>query len=605
MSRPTLVSFRALGIILSVGLMTTSLTLDAARAAVPAPVIRSISTGEEHTCALSTAGGVMCWGRNDRGQLGDGTRTRSLTPVDVLRLTSGVESVSAEGQRTCALTTAGGVKCWGDNEFGYLGDGTTLDRIHPVDVVGLKSGVSAIDAGNQHACALTTAGGVKCWGDNQNGQLGDGTLTLRGIPVDVSGLTSGVAAISAGNHHTCALTTAGGVKCWGDNEVGELGDGTATQSTVPVDVSGLSSGVAAISAGAFHTCALTTAGAVKCWGYVVLGNGSHGARYVPTDISGLTSGVTAISAGWFHTCALMSSGDLRCWGYNTFGELGDGTTTDRIDPVDVRGLMHRTVAMSAGPHHTCAVTTSGGVKCWGWNMAGQLGDGATGNRSVPTDVFGPTISGVESSLSATTPITSGGQVSVTTTWMGADPYASITSYQAQMQVNGATWSDVTLASPTATDLNVSLSPSSRYRFRIRATDALGRASVWFQGTVFTLNAAQEESASYAGAWASDSVAGSWGGAVEYSADLNASASFAFHGRSVGWIGTIGPQYGSADVFVDGAYVTTVDCSAGSVMTRQASFSIGGLEDRNHTLKIVNLATAGHPRIDIDGFVTFR
>ena len=285
----------------------------------------AVSVGQSHTCALTTVGGLECWGRNNLGQLGDGATTDSTAPVGVVGLTSGVAAVSAGGSHTCALTTAGGLKCWGGNFVGQLGDGTTTTRLTPVDVTGLTSGVAAVSTGRDLSCALTTAGGLKCWGDNFYGELGDGTTTTRLTPVDVTGLTSGVASVSAGLEHVCAVTTSGGLKCWGLNDFGQLGDGTATDRTTPVDVVGLTSGVAAVSTGRKHSCAVTTVGGLKCWGFGgsgQLGDGTFTDRTEPVNVSGLTSGVAAVSAGGFHTCALTTAGGLKCWGFNGQGQLG-------------------------------------------------------------------------------------------------------------------------------------------------------------------------------------------------------------------------------------------------------------------------------------------
>jgi alpha-tubulin suppressor-like RCC1 family protein len=389
--------------------VVAQLSLHGAPSTVANPLegVATISLGEDHTCALTTAGGVKCWGANYEGQLGDGTTTDRTTPVDVSGLSSGVTAVSAGRVYTCALTTSGGIKCWGDNRFGQLGGGTTIGTevcsgsltcsTTPVDVSGLSSGVTAVSAGLFHTCALTTGGGVKCWGANFIGELGDGSTTNRTTPVDVSGLTSGIATVSAGAFYTCALTAGGGVKCWGENFSGQLGDGTTTDRTTPVDVSGLTSGIATVSAGFFHACALTTGGGVKCWGandYGLLGDGSTTNRTTPVDVSGLSSGVTAISAGTFHTCAVTTGGGVKCWGSNLDGQLGSGPNPApelcyiyacSTTPLDVLGLTSGAAAVSAGGNHTCAITTGGGMKCWGSNGHGQLG--VRGDRSTPPDVL--------------------------------------------------------------------------------------------------------------------------------------------------------------------------------------------------------------------------
>ncbi|MBE5314921.1 MAG: RCC1 repeat-containing protein [Xanthomonadales bacterium] len=377
--------------------------------------VSAIAAGRSHTCVLITGGGVKCWGSNFRGQLGDGTTSDRLTAVDVSGLSSGVNAIAAGQFHTCALTTSGGVKCWGDNFYGQLGDDTTAVRSTAVDASGLGSGVNSTAAGDRHSCALTTGGGVKCWGSNNYGQLGDGTDTARRAAVDVNGLGSGVIAIAVGGIHTCALTTGGGVKCWGSNLFGRLGDGTSTDHWTAVDVSGLGSGVSAIAAGDRHTCALTTGGGVKCWGDNVtgqLGDGTVTNRLTAVDVSGLGNGVSAIAAGGIHSCALTTGGGVKCWGSNFYGQLGDGSTTNGLTAVDVSGLGSGVIAIAAGGIHSCALTTGGGVKCWGHNFSGRLGDGTTTDRLTAVDVSGLSsgVSAVAAGSDHTCALTTGGGV---------------------------------------------------------------------------------------------------------------------------------------------------------------------------------------------------
>jgi len=279
---------------------------------------------------------------NAYGQLGNGSTTQSTTPVDVTGLTSGVVSLTPGAFHACALTIGGAVKCWGNNPYGQLGNGTTTGSALAVDVTGLSSGIVAVGAGHYHSCALDRAGGLKCWGWNSNGQLGDGTNTNRLSPVDVNGLTSGVRAIGSGYHveHTCALTTSGGVKCWGRNAEGQLGDGTTTSRSAPVDVIGMTSGIQAVGGGAFHSCAITGAGSLSCWGRNgngQLGDGTTNNSSLPVAVTAL-SGVLSVAGGNYHTCAAISAGNVACWGFNNSGQIGDGTTTQRTSPTNVSSV---------------------------------------------------------------------------------------------------------------------------------------------------------------------------------------------------------------------------------------------------------------------------
>jgi alpha-tubulin suppressor-like RCC1 family protein len=355
--------------------------------------VRALAAGAQHTCALLEDESVMCWGANASGQLGNGLRIRSNTPVAVGGLDSAAKQISAGGAHTCALLEHNTVVCWGDDQSGQLGDSGRENRSAPVAVTGLAGEVEYVSAGSSHTCAVLLDRRIQCWGFNGEGQLGDGTAKSRRIPGNIPGYSGGTAAISAGWSNTCALGSAGGVRCWGLNGGGQLGDGTFDDNPAPVEVRGLASGRIAVAVGGGHACVLSAAGGVKCWGRNnrgQLGGGTAVDQNTPIDVAGLPEQIAAIAAGKEYTCALTIRGGVKCWGANDSGQLGDGTTTDSVKPVDVLGLTKGISAIAAGGGHTCALGRNGGLKCWGSNTYGQLGDGTLENRSAPVDVSGLT-----------------------------------------------------------------------------------------------------------------------------------------------------------------------------------------------------------------------
>ncbi len=356
--------------------------------ALTAEVDPAISAGYFHSLALKKDGTVWVWGDNEYWQLGDRDLIYSPTAVQVNNLI-GVIAIAAGRYHSLALKSDGTVWAWGDNRYGQLGDGTTTSSYIPVQVANL-TGVIAIAAGFDHCLALTNSGEVKAWGNNAYGQLGNGTFGSSSIPVDVSGLTSGVKSISAGLAHSLAITNEGGVKAWGSNDFGQLGDGTVNNNATPADVNGLTSGIISIAAGTAHSLALNSDGIVWAWGrnhYGQLGDGTATDKSSPVQVTGLM-GITAVSAGFAHSLALTNVGGVKAWGNNGLGQLGDGTSTNSSTPVDVSGLTSGVVSISAGLAHSLALKSNCTGWAWGRNHYGQLGDGTITDRSTPVEVTG-------------------------------------------------------------------------------------------------------------------------------------------------------------------------------------------------------------------------
>lgn len=342
-----------------------------------------VMAGWCHTVALCDDGTVWSWGWNNYGQLGDGTTTNSLTPVQVIGLTDVIEISPIVGHNL-VIKQDGTVWAFGYNSRGQLGDGTTTNRSVPVQVSGLTD-VTAVFAATSHSLALKEDGTVWSWGDNAQAQLGSGALTprTRTTPGQVLGL-SDVAAVAAGTNHSLALKEDGSVWAFGYNNKGQLGDGTTTvRRPTPVEVSEMTNATA-IAAGANYSLALKADGTVWAWGdnsYGQLGDGTTSNRSGPVQTSELTN-VKAIAAGIDQSMALKQDKTIWTWGYNGSGELGDGTTSNRSSPVQVSGLT-KIKSISGGFYHSAALGQDRTIWAWGLNSYGQLGDETTVNRSTP------------------------------------------------------------------------------------------------------------------------------------------------------------------------------------------------------------------------------
>lgn len=388
----------------------------------------SLSAGPYHVCVVTTAGAAFCWGENRDGQLGTGDYNSRSIPTQVVGLTSGVKSISAGLFFTCAVMTNGDAKCWGRG--GLLGAGVYEDQLTPVNVVGLAGITSKISVGESHSCALKTNNQVVCWGSNSNGQIGVGPqVNVADLPMQVGDLPEGILDISTGRtdscaitaenllmcwggfmfwfdefeyvhwtpeyvegvsqkvkqmvsreDHQCALLSVGTMKCWGSDWYGELGGGEFTSRPTGNFVKGLPGEITSVATSYHFTCALNDGGGVYCWGYNSgggLGVGHNHPVFSPAPVQGLSSGVQAISAGFSNSCALLTTGGVKCWG-------GGGI----FYPIDITGLSSGVTSITSGESHHCVIMTGGIVKCWGNNLYGQLGNGTNTYSSIPVFVVG-------------------------------------------------------------------------------------------------------------------------------------------------------------------------------------------------------------------------
>jgi len=346
-----------------------------ARAAVD-----KISAGPYFSCATNLKKEIKCW-----GFALDGATGRDPSGVDTINYfqpyTGQVQKVAIARAHSCIVSNDSKLTCHGNNTVGQLGDGTTDSTFKPVSPLGFASDISWVAVNSNQTCAINRTGELVCWGAN-----------FAKTAVLPFGQIGTVVSLAMGSGHSCLQDANFSAQCWGNNQKGQLGlSYSATSSrNAPVVVDGLTSGVIQVAVGSEHSCALLSGGAVKCWGgnsRGQLGNGTTEDQKSPVEVTGLQSGVTAIALGDEHSCALMNDGGIKCWGLNSSGQLGDGSNENRNVPTNVVGLSAAIVNLSAGPQFTCAIDKDSTAWCWGENdIFNQLGNGTGTDSNVPVKV---------------------------------------------------------------------------------------------------------------------------------------------------------------------------------------------------------------------------
>ncbi|MBC7897014.1 MAG: Ig-like domain-containing protein [Cytophagaceae bacterium] len=350
-------------------------------------IATGLAAGYEHTCARTASLLVFCWGSNRRGQLGTGsTSLRASVPNRVQHAGPALRAIAAGWYHTCGLSTAA-TYCWGENEFGQLGTNSRVDASQPVALAQGAPAFVEVALGRNHTCARTTNGTAWCWGEPQVGNFGAGPGPGDAlVPTQIQGNAPPFVQVASGQAHRCGRSTTGTAWCWGFNIVGQVGNGTTTNAPFPVQIPGGAPPYAQLTAGAAHTCALTSTGAAWCWGLGnsgQLGNNAASIQLSPVAVQAPGVAFVELAAGAFHTCGRTAAGAIWCWGQNDVGQVGSNNAADALIAVPVQGAPPPFVELVSGGGHSCARTAAGDVWCWGSNGEGQLGNPAVSFSRAP------------------------------------------------------------------------------------------------------------------------------------------------------------------------------------------------------------------------------
>ena len=521
-----------------------------------------VAVGNTSSCAITVQGAVQCWGDNRGGQLGTGSDNNTdgpliVTGIDGLAATSTATSIAVGEDFACAVMLDQTVECWGSGAAGSLGDGTRTDQYTPVHVSGFdgltpETSVVSVVAGEQHACALTSIGTVWCWGYGFNGQMGDGAQATPATPVlsGIDGSNEGYTAtsISAGSQHTCAVVVSQEVLCWGKNSMGQLGTGSTADTSSPVAVDATYD-VKSVTAGSAHTCITHTDGSAKCWGSNLggqLGDESTSDSNDPVDVVGIdgtfiANSAIALSAGQFSTCEINEDGFVGCWGDSGYGQLGRGNYDEGPTPGWVSGMYGgteengiRAVSISAhDSQHVCAGLATGQLACWGMNDFGEVGDGTTTEKLIPTLV--PAFTAVDASMSVSTgafgttpravPIVVTAPTapktveaarlaaeSITVSWSApaSNGQGRIDRYQVSYRASGSVaWTKVNSDSGSARQLRITgLVAGKTYEFQVRANNSAGLSAA-SPSVMATVASSASAPSGAEGSWAHGRITVTW------------------------------------------------------------------------------------------------